>query len=113
MRTVALLAWFILARPADGADPAGHAQATLLTTAEIDRRCRSAEASTKREPDRVFAEMSDEVVPRSAAGGWREFADPNALKGVGEDGAPNTQAFVWVLDGPEAPSACRFSSQTA
>jgi len=70
-------------------------QASLPTVAEIDRRCTSAEKASRSKPDRVFADVSDEVMARKGQGKWREFRDPADLKGVTEEGAPNTQAFVW------------------
>lgn len=96
MRIVlASLVSLVLAGVARGAEPAAPSQSTLDTVVEIDRRCRAAEAKTTRKPDRVFADTSEKVLPRSGEGSWREFPNPRALEGVGEDGAPNTQAFVW------------------
>jgi hypothetical protein len=69
--------------------------ASLPTVAEIDRRCAAAEKASRSKPDRVFADVSDQVMARKGQGKWREFRDSADLKGVTEEGAPNTQAFVW------------------
>lgn len=78
-----------------GAEPATLSPPALDTVAGIEQRCRAAAGKTKTKPDRVFADTSEKVGSRSGEGSWREFPSPDALKGVGEDGAPNTQAFVW------------------
>jgi hypothetical protein len=90
---LASLASLGLASVARDAAPAAPSRSGLDTVAQIDRRCRAAEGKTK--PDRVFADTSDKVASRSTEGSWREFPNPRALHGIGEDGAPNTQAFVW------------------
>ena len=69
--------------------------ARFSTVAEIDKRCSSAEKASHSKPDLVFADVSDQVIARKGQGKWREFRDPADLKGVTEEGAPNTQAFVW------------------
>jgi hypothetical protein len=77
--------------------PAGAATnaASLTTVAAIDKRCNSAEKASRSKPDLVFADVSDQVMSPKGQGSWREFRDAAALKGVTEEGAPNTQAFVW------------------
>jgi hypothetical protein len=79
-------------------DPAAAAtppKSTMPTVAAISRRCDAAEKATRGKPNRVFADVSDKVMPAKGQGTWREFPDPDALKGVTEEGAPNTQALVW------------------
>jgi hypothetical protein len=83
------------ASQAAGVEPAAPSQAALDTIAGVDHRCRAAAGKTKTKPDRVFADTSEKRGSRSGEGSWREFPNPDALKGIGEDGAPNTQAFVW------------------
>jgi len=69
--------------------------ASLSTVADIDKRCSSAARVSRFRPDLVFADVSDQVLAPKGQGEWREFRDSADLKGATEEGAPNTQAFVW------------------
>ena len=80
---------------------AGAAPDALADPRAIERACKAAcNYTAKHVADGlVVADVSEEVLPKTGQGSWKIFKTQKEMKGAGAEGAPNTQARVWVAPG--------------
>jgi len=73
----------------------------LLAPREIDVACDAGEkfASGHESEGRLVADVSDEVLPKKGQGTWKVFKTAKEMQSASANGAPNTQARVWVAPG--------------
>jgi hypothetical protein len=103
--TMISLAVMLIAAVGAAAD-AGTAAMTQPTPAmtqpaEIDQACDPAEkyANAHEARGRLVGDVSDAVQPKKGEGVWKVFRRAKDLDDASEDGAPNTQARVWIRPG--------------
>jgi hypothetical protein len=70
----------------------------MVESRDIDRACDSAAKYANRHESaaRTVADVSGAVLAKKNEGTWKVFKNPKEMEGVGDDGAPNSQARVWV-----------------
>jgi len=80
---------------------AGAAPDALADPGAIERACKAACNYTAKHfaAGLIVADVSEEVLPKTGQGAWKIFKTSKEMEGAGAEGAPNTQARVWVAPG--------------
>lgn len=80
---------------------AGAAPDALADPRAIDGACNAAEkyANKHESEGHIVADVSEEVLPKTGQGSWKIFKTSKEMEGANAEGAPNTQARVWLAPG--------------